>query len=192
MKIMNRLIPLLLFTSGFIFLSLQGKGQITHYGVGITATDGTTIETNDDQYYTSSLGVTFKTGIEIDKNLLLLPKLSVFLPETEERTNGEAKTMLSDLSINLHKTNNPRDLIRTYLFGGINFSGWYVQDKNTGVIGEVDYEKFGLDVGLNAGAGLCFNIKHDMELFIEAGYLKYITSEYGQIMGSVGINFVVD
>lgn len=192
MKSLNGLILSFLFFIGLSLGALPVTGQITHYGVGVTATDGTTIETNDDQYYTSSLGVTLKTGIEVDKNLQLLPKLSVFLPEKEERTNGEANTMLTDLSISLNKINNPRDLIRTYLFGGLNFSGWYVQDKNTGVVGEVDFEKFGLDIGLNAGAGLCFNIKHDTELFLEAGYLKYITSEYGQIMGTVGINFLTD
>jgi len=177
-----------------LFLTLKGYGQMTSYGGGFNVSNGTKINIDkyDQDYYTSSYGIHLKTSYKLDYKLRLVPKLAFFFPRTKDLEGGKSTTMLTDLNVNIYKINNPRDLIRTYLFGGVNFSAWYLKDNSEIVGNQVNLKKYGLYPGVSAGAGFKFNIKHDMELFIEGKYLQYLTIMSGQVMGLVGVNMILD
>jgi hypothetical protein len=191
LNIILRLSLILLF---FFFFSPKGNGQLISYGGGFNISNGTIINIDkyDEDYYTSSYGVHLKTSYKLDYKLRLVPKLAFFFPRTKDLEGGEATTMLTDLNVNIYKINNPRDLIRTYIFGGVNFSGWYLKDDSKNPENEINLKKYGLYPGVSAGAGFKFNIKHDMELFIEGKYLQYLTVMSGQVMGLVGVNMILD
>lgn len=177
-----------------LFCSAKGNGQIMSYGGGFNISNGTTINIDkyDEDYYTGSYGAHIKASYKLDYKLRLVPKLAFFFPKTKDLAGGKATTMLADLNVNLYKVNNPRDLIRTYIFGGVNFSGWYLKDDSKNPENQINLEKYGLYPGVSAGAGFKFNLKHDMELFVEGKYLQYLTIMSGQVMGSVGINMMLD
>lgn len=190
-SIFHRVSVIFLF---FLFFALKGNGQMIYYGSGFNVSNGTTINIDkyDENYYTGSYGVHLKTSHKLNYKLRLVPKLAFFLPKTKDLEGGKATTMLADLNVNLYKINNPEDLIRTYIFGGVNFSGWYLKDDSKNPEDQINLNKYGLYPGVSAGAGFKFNIKHDMELFIEGKYLQYLTVMSGQIMGSVGVNMILD
>ncbi len=175
-------------------ISLKGTAQFISYGGGVNLSNGTSINIDkyDEDYYTSSYGIHFKASYDLDYKLRLVPRIALFLPKTKNLAGGKATTMLTDLNVNLYKINNPRDMIRTYLFGGINFSGWYLKDDSKNPEGEVNFTKYGLYPGVSAGAGLKFDIKHDMEFFLEGKYLQYVTTSSGQVMAMIGINMLLD
>ena len=178
----------------FFLVSLKGNAQLISYGGGINLSNGTSIniEKYDEDYYTSSYGMHLKATYELDHKLRLVPKLAFFFPKSKDLEGGKATTMLTDLNVNLYKINNPRDMIRTYLFGGINFSGWYLKDDSKNPEGEINFTKYGLYPGISAGAGLKFDIKHDVEFFLEGKYLQYVTISSGQVMAMIGINMMLD
>lgn len=188
----------------FFLISLKGTAQFISYGGGVNLSTGTSINIDeyDEDYYTSSYGIHLKGTYDLDYKLRLVPKIAFFFPKTEVLNEGKATTMLSDVNINLYKINNPRDMIRTYLFGGINFSGWYVKDdSNKEFINKDKFKKYGLYPGISAGAGLKFDVKHDMEFFIEGKYLQHVstTSENvadmftpWQVMAMIGVNMMLD
>lgn len=178
----------------FFLVSLKGNAQFISYGGGINLSNGTSIniEKYNEDYYTSSYGMHLKATYDLDYKLRLVPKLAFFFPKSKDLEGGKATTMLTDLNVNLYKINNPRDMIRTYLFGGINFSGWYLKDDSKNPEGEINFTKYGLYPGISAGAGLKFDIKHDMEFFLEGKYLQYVTTPSGQVMAMIGINMMLD
>ena len=178
----------------FFLVSLKGNAQFISYGGGINLSNGTSINIDkyDEDYYTSSYGIHLKTTYELDYKLRLVPKIAFFFPKTKDLEGGKATTMLTDLNINLYKINNPRDMIRTYLFGGVNFSGWYLKDDSKNPEGEINFTKYGLYPGVSAGAGLKFDIKHDTEFFLEGKYLQYVTTSSGQVMAMIGVNMMLD
>jgi|GEM_PF-2379968 len=179
----------------FLLISLQSSAQFISYGGGINLSDGTSINIDkyNEDYLTSSYGMHLKATYELDHKLRLVPKIAFFFPKSKDLEGGKATTTLTDLNINLYKINNPRDMIRTYLFGGINISGWYFKNNSKSPVeGEVNFTKYGLYPGLSAGAGLKFDIKHDIELFLEGKYLQYVTTSSAQIMAMIGINMMLD
>jgi len=203
MKKINIYSQVLIVMIFLLLFSLKGKGQIISYGGGANLSNGTAIyiDKYDEDYYTGSYGLHLKATYKLGYKLRFVPKLAYFFPKTKSLEGGKATTMLSDLNANIYKINNPRDMIRTYLFGGINFSGWYIKDDSRSPEGEINFKKYGLYPGLSAGAGLKFDIKHDMEFFLEGKYLQHIsfTSEdvlgmvsSGQVMASFGVNMILD
>jgi len=190
-KLSFRNIFLLFF---LISISFKGNSQLLSYGGGINLSNGTTIhiEKYNQEYYSGSLGLHAKATYKLDYHLRLVPKLAVYLPKTKSLQGGESKTMVTDLNVNIYNIHNPRDMIRTYLFGGVNFSGWRVQDDSESPERSIDLNKYGLYPGVSGGAGFKFNIQHDMELFIEGKYIKYLTAKSSQIMGHIGVNMILD
>lgn len=194
MKATFQMIYLIAFT---VIIACPGKtvqAQMISYGGGIDLTNGTTIETENEDYLTSSLGIDFRTEFKINYHLRLVPELAFFIPKIEDKSNGEAKSTFLNLSLNLKNEHNPRKMIRTYLQGGITLTGWNVQDHYYSETQqkEIDLNEWGLDPGVNLGAGLQFNIKRDIEMYIEARYMKYVLNEYGLFIGSLGLNFICD
>jgi len=194
MKATFQMIHLIAFTVIIAFSGKTVQAQIISYGGGIDLTNGTTIETDNEDYLTSSLGFDFRTEFKINYHLRLVPELAFYIPKVEEKTNGEAKTTFLNLGLNLKNVHNPRKMIRTYLRGGITLTGWNVQDSYYSETQqkEIDLTEWGLEPGVNLGAGLQFNIKRDIEMYIEARYMKYVLNEYGLFIGSLGLNFICD
>jgi len=194
MKSTNSYIGTTIILILFILSSLKGTAQFISYGGGINVSNGSSINIDkyDEDYYTSSYGIHLKATYELGYKLRLVPKLAYFFPKTKELEGGKATTMLTDLNVNLYKINNPRDMIRTYIFGGINLSGWYLKDDSKNPEGEINFTKYGLYPGVSAGAGLKFDIKHDMEFFLEGKYLQYVTTSSGQVMAMIGVNMLLD
>jgi hypothetical protein len=194
METIYRTIRLLVLTVLFAFIAREMKAQFISYGGGVDLTNGTTIETEKEDYLTSSLGFDFRAQYKINYNLRLVPELTFFLPKKEEKSQGEAKTTFMNLTLNLKNVHKPRDMIRTYLQGGISVSGWNIQDNYYSETQqkEISLTEWGVDPAVNAGAGIQFNIKRDIEMYLEARYMKYVLNEYGLFIGSLGVNIILD
>jgi len=194
MKAIRHIFQLIALISFLLIAGEKVQAQFISLGGGLDLTNGTTIETENEDYLTGSLGMDFRSEYKINYHLRFVPEMAFYIPKVEEKTGGEASTTFMNLTLNLKNVHNPRDMLRTYLQGGITVTGWNVQDNyySETIQQEIHLNEWGVEPGVNAGAGIQFNIKRDIEMYIEARYLKYVLNQYGLFIGSVGLNFILD
>jgi outer membrane protein X len=91
------------------------------------------------------------------------------------------------IDINGHYVFNSLDRLEFYPLVGMNFLLTWKRTKDS-YMNEVIPENDNA-IGLNLGAGACFQITKQFDLFAEA---KYIVSKYDQFMANAGILINID
>jgi len=167
------------------------QAQFEYIGGGVALATGGEYRYGGYSYYNKSFGIDLRAVYDYSKKLQIVPDFKVYFPYKESFTaGGEAKTTVVAFNLNAHYILNPRPRTsyRLYFLGGAHFSGWFLKDDRVSVTEIVDVNEFKFIPGVNAGAGMQFQINANFLFFAEA---KYVVSKANQLVFTPGFLIVL-
>jgi len=171
------------------FLTIPAvNAQFTKIGGGIGYGTGFWFHEMEYDYNRSGHFPIFVEGIyEITVPLHVTGRISYFFPNvTKNYDKVSVSSMMFD--INGHYVFNSLDRLEFYGLAGMDFLLTWKKTTYESAMSEPITENDNA-IGLNLGAGACFKITNQFDLFAEA---KYIVSKYGQFMANAGILINID
>lgn len=180
-----------LFVSLFIaVLTLPAvNGQFTKIGGGLGYGTGFWFHEMEYDYNRSGHFPVFMEGIyEITVPLHISGRISYFFPNVTKDLFEKVTVSSMMFDIDGHYVFNSLDRLEFYGLAGVDFLLTWKKTKYESAMTEVFHENDNA-IGLNLGAGACFKLTNQFDLFAEA---KYIVSKYGQFMANAGILINID
>jgi outer membrane immunogenic protein len=171
---MNRKLLFTILVAGMI--SATGlNGQITY--VGVAGHYGTSIK---------EFGVGANALYTINEKIDIAPGLVYFFPHKEDYYDGYRRNTWWSVNIDGHYIPFANDYLQAYGLMGLNFTSVEVKRDYTFQGQEFKDKKTTLELGLNIGGGIQFNLAEKIAPFAEA---KYTLGEADQLVFSLGIIF---
>jgi len=180
-----------LFVSLFIaVITLPAlNAQFTKIGGGIGYGTGFWFHEMEYDYNRSGHFPVFVEGIyEITVPLHVTGRISYFFPNITKNEFEKVSVSSMMFDINGHYVFNSLDRLEFYGLAGMDILLTWKKTKYESAMSETYHENDNA-IGLNLGAGACFKITNQFDLFAEA---KYIVSKYGQFMANAGILINID
>ena len=149
--------------------------QITH--VGAAGHYGTTI---------AEFGAGANVFYTINEKIDIVPGLTYFLPHKVNYTNGYTRDTWWEISLDGHYIPIENTHFQAYGLMGLNFTSVEEKSDTTFLGQRFKDRKTSLELGLNIGGGIQFNMTEKIKPFAQA---KYTMGEASQFVFSVGILF---
>ncbi len=176
----------------FLLMSVTTiNAQFTKVGGGLGYGTGYWFHNVDWDYNRSGHFALFLGGIyEISVPIHLSGKFTYFYPHITKETFSKTSVSSTMLDLDMHYVFNSLDKLEFYGIAGANFLITWKREKIISAMEEVFTENDNA-VGLNLGAGACFKLTDQFDIFAEAKYIL-ATHHYSQFMANAGILINID
>ncbi|MCU0461301.1 MAG: porin family protein [Bacteroidales bacterium] len=167
------------------------NAQFTKIGGGVGYGTGYWFHNVDWDYNRSGHFAAFLEGIyEITVPLHVTGRISYFYPHVTKDIMSKITVSSVMFDINGHYVFNSLDKLEFYALAGANFLITWKKDKIISATEEVFTENDNA-FGLNIGAGACFKLTEQFDIFAEAKYIL-ATNHYSQFMANAGVLINID